>query len=110
MASRRTCKNSPDRFCYTCGKFTFLTDKKQISDFLKKAYLAYFGMPLGDQDKPWAPHAVCSICYNLLLAWTHKKPNRHLKFGIPMVWREPSNHITDCYFCMVKTKGFNTKN
>ena len=21
-------------------------------------------------------------------------------FTIPMMWREPSNHITDCYFCM----------
>ena len=109
MAGKRECRNSPDRFCYICGKFTF-SDKKEISDVVKRAYFAYFGMPLGDQDKPWAPHVVCCTCYQLLLQWTHKKPNRHLKFGIPMVWREQSDHITDCYFCMVKTKGFNTKN
>ena len=108
MASRRNCINSPDRFCYICGKFTF-TDKKPITDFIKSAYLAYFGMHLGDQDKEWAPHSVCSECYSLLRSWTNKT-NRHLKFGIPMVWREPSNHHDDCYFCMVKTRGFNTRN
>jgi hypothetical protein len=24
-----------------------------------------------------------------------------MRFAIPRVWREPSNHVTDCYFCMV---------
>ena len=110
MTSRRCCKNSPNSFCYICGKFTYSSERKEISDFIKRAYLAYFGIPLGDQDKPWSPHAVCSICYSLLHAWTNKKPNRHLRFGIPMVWREPSNHNTDCYFCLVETKGFSKKN
>ena len=26
-----------------------------------------------------------------------------------MVWREPKKHHADCYFCMVYTKGFNSK-
>ena len=25
-------------------------------------------------------------------------------------WREPQNHISDCYFCIAETKGFNAKN
>jgi len=31
-------------------------------------------------------------------------------FAIQMVWIEPRDHIKDCYFCIVKVKGFNTKN
>ena len=26
-----------------------------------------------------------------------------------MVWREPQNHVNDCYFCLVNTKGHNAK-
>ena len=27
-----------------------------------------------------------------------------------MVWREPKNHVDDCNFCAVNTKGINRKN
>ena len=27
-----------------------------------------------------------------------------------MVWREPQNHVTNCYFCMVNTKDVGKKN
>ena len=32
-----------------------------------------------------------------------------MKFEVPMVWREPKRCHADCYFCMVSTKGFNSK-
>jgi hypothetical protein len=41
--------------------------------------------------------------------WTNGKVSG-LKFGIPMVWREPHNHYDDCYFCMVNIIGINSKN
>ncbi len=33
-----------------------------------------------------------------------------MKFAIPMVWREPKNHVDDCYFCALNLKGINRKN
>ncbi|QQP53736.1 Uncharacterized protein FKW44_006318 [Caligus rogercresseyi] len=32
-----------------------------------------------------------------------------LNFGIPMVWKEPTNHVTDCYFCAIDLSGMNRK-
>ena len=76
---------------------------------MKCAYLAYFKVLLGDQDKAWAPHIVCKKCVEHLRQWTIKE-RKSLHFGIPMAWREPKNHLNDCYFCAVNTKGINRKN
>ena len=76
-----------------------------VCGFLRGATLAM----LGDQDKAWAPHIVCKQCVEHLGQWT-KKDRKSLRFGIPMVWREPKNHFDDCYFCAVNTKGINRKN
>ena len=79
-----------------------------ITEFVKKAYLAYFKIKLGDQDKQWAPHKVCGACVATLRNWS-KGRKCHMRFGVPMVWREPKDHLADCYFCTVNTKGFNSK-
>ncbi|CAH1114997.1 unnamed protein product [Psylliodes chrysocephalus] len=106
--SSRCCKNRPDDFCYICRHFTVKRFKRNITDFVKNAYFAYFKVRLGDQDKPWTPHVICKICEEALRHWfegTRKAP----PFGIPMVWREPKNQIDDCYFCLCDIKGHNTK-
>ena len=76
---------------------------------MKQAYLVYFKVKLGDQDKSWAPHIVYKTCIEHLRQWT-KKQRKGLRFAIPMVWREPKDHHSDCYFCGIKTKGINRKN
>lgn len=109
-SSRRACFLSPDLFCYICGEYTLKEEhRKHITVFVKKAYFAYFKVKLGDQDKSWAPHIVCKTCVEHLRQWTCGK-RKCLKFGIPMVWREPKNHYDDCYFCVVNIKGINGKN
>ena len=108
MAYRRRCRNDPDVFCYICGSFITTKQSMSITYFVRKAYFGYFGMRLGDQDKTWAPHTVCRSCVENLRQWT-KGIRKSLSFGIPMVWREPQNHVNDCYFCMTNISGFNAK-
>jgi len=79
-----------------------------VTSFIKQAYDAYFGMKLGDLDKTWAPHMVCKSCTKYLRHWTKGK-KKCLNFGIPMVWREPRNHDSDCYFCAIEVTGINRK-
>ena len=108
-SKRRKCCYDPNIFCYICGCFTLPPQSRTINSFIKKLYLAYFGVPLGDQDKSWAPHKVCTTCVKTWRSCSQGK-NAKLKFGVPMVWREPKNHVDDCYFCLVNVKRFNKKN
>ena len=109
MASaRRSCRNKPNVFCYICGEYTFAPYMKLITSFITRTYHAYFDIKLADQDKAWAPHMVCKACTEILRGRTHGK--RSLNFGIPIVWREQTNHVTDCYFCAVDVTGINRKN
>ncbi|GBM89813.1 Structural maintenance of chromosomes protein 5 [Araneus ventricosus] len=41
----------------------------------------------------------CSQYFLLTPKWLHGK-RKAMPFAVPMIWREPTNHI-DCYFCMV---------
>ncbi|MEL7005850.1 MAG: hypothetical protein AAFN93_24440 [Bacteroidota bacterium] len=64
------------------------------------AYRLYFGISIGDQDKPWAPHVICGSCRSNLDAWL-RGARKAMPFAVPRVWREPKNHHDDCYFCMI---------
>lgn len=108
-SSRSKCLNHSDLFCYVCGCYALVRQRRNISSFVKRAYKAYFEIELGDQDKKWAPHIVCHNCEEMLRDWTKGK-RKGLPFGVPMVWREPVDHHSDCYFCMVNIKGVGKKN
>lgn len=44
-----------------------------VSNFVKKAYLDYFGFPLLTNAKPWIPSLVCKNCVESLRLWANKK-------------------------------------
>lgn len=103
MSSSRICKLSPDSFCYVCGHYIGPSQVKYkicINNKFCEAYNGYFGMPMGDQDKPWAPHFTCGSCRSTLEGW-YRGARKSMPFALPRIWREPSNHHDDCYFCMV---------
>ena len=70
--SGREFKNSPNCFCYICG--FYISGKHTTYKIVKEtkcwtAYRLYFGMDIGDQDKPWAPHIICGSCRSNLEGW-----------------------------------------
>ena len=75
---------------------------------MKKAYLAYFRVKLGDQDKNWAPHQICRTRVENLRQWTKQK-RKSIRFAVRIVWREQANHVNDCYFCVTNITGFSSK-
>lgn len=105
----RRCKNKPNSFCYICGEFTLKAQQRNITPVVRKAYELYFGCRIGDQDKAWAPHISCARCTNHLRAWLNRS-RKSMPFAVPMVWREPRDHVTDCYFCITEVAGFTSKN
>ena len=57
-SKQRQCRNHPNVFCYICGESVLEKYHFNARDFTKKAYKAYFGIKLGDQEKSWTPHKV----------------------------------------------------
>ena len=84
-----------DSLCYIRDKFKIGDEINRVTEFIQKTYHAYFGVQLGDPDKPWAPHVVCKTCAEHLRQRTQGS-RKALKFGIPMIWREPKNPTDDC--------------
>ncbi|KAL0829765.1 hypothetical protein ABMA28_003252 [Loxostege sticticalis] len=106
-SGRRNCKNEPNKFCYVCGQYIVKSQTKFFSEKVKSAYLLYFGRAI-NQDKPWIPQFFCVSCYATLISWLNGNKTS-MPFAVPALWREPSNHYNDCYFCMTDIRGFSKK-
>ena len=74
----------------------------------ENAYKNYFGGKVGSQDKKWASHICYNSCITQLFRWVVGKQKK-IPFAGPVIWREPTNHDADCYFCLTDIKGFKKK-
>lgn len=100
------CNKSPDQFCFICGKWVKIRERRQITHNLSVLYKQYFNMDTLHKEDCWVPHFACSRCISGLGRWS--KGNGHLPFGRPMIWIDPINHEENCYIC--KTKVVYSKN
>ena len=96
-SSKRRCINHPDNFCYICGEYIPPTHHAKLSSRMKLVYAHFFGCKVGDEDKEWAPHTCCNRCRTSLSRWFDGK-RKQMPFGVPMIWREERDHVSDCYF------------
>ena len=54
-----------------------------------------------------------ALCLLRLFNWIARlvqKKKSSMPFAVPMIWKEPSNHVDDCYFYIVNISGFSGKN
>jgi hypothetical protein len=87
-----------------CRTFIFGVLVK-ITPKIKLNYLKCFGILLHDNVKDWAPSNVCRICEYMIEVSVNDRSK--LKFNVPTMWREPSSHPDNCYFCSINLRGMN---
>ena len=110
FSRRCECKNKPASFCYVCGWYTLLLQRHNITSFVKRAYKAYFQL-FFLVKKTRNGHLISCIITVRKASRLDKRETKKLPFEVLMVWREPRNYVTDCYFCIIiNTKVFGKKN
>lgn len=103
------CRNDANIFCYICGQFCVLAQRKELTEGTKNFYSLYFGREVENQHENWAPNICCKTCEVHLNSWWNGTRNR-MPFAAPMIWRKQQNHRNDCYFCTTNIAGFSSKN
>jgi len=91
---KNLCKQPRQFLLYLRRSYVFNT-KSPINTDGEKTYECYFGCKVGDQDKKWAPHVCCISCATTPREWLIKI-GRSMPFALSMIWREPTDHLTDC--------------
>jgi hypothetical protein len=94
----RKCLNDPNSICYICAEFTSKAQRRPLSETIRTYYKWYFGFSINDEGKSWVPHICCVTCACNLTQWI-RGDRESMPFRYPAMWREPTNHNNDCYFC-----------
>ena len=101
-------KVQPNRF-----NFRFFSSKNRISN-----WPPYTQPPRREVRYVWAttlyfgPHVkwVTRISHSEIFDTLQPLWLQSTSTSVAMVWREPTNHVTDCYFCAIDVTGINRKN
>lgn len=92
---------------FISGEYSFEKRRNPISHFIKKAYLAYFGVQIENKDKSWLSHFKCKQCVENLGQWTDGK-GKSSKFGVRIVYVVYPKKPSWCLlFFPVNIKKFN---
>ena len=71
---------------------------------MREGYEIYFQIKPENGRKYWIPNSCYSTCA-ISLRSVYRGDFDHLfRFTSPTSWREPQNHIEDCYFCLTDVK------
>lgn len=98
------CKSNKNGFCLVCAKYTMVKDRQSLTRNLEEAYEKHYNIPL--VKAAWVPNTICATCAQALRN-VEKGTRKSLTFEVPMLWREPTDHPLDCYFCLSDVRGIN---
>ena len=109
MSSKWKCRLSPDSFCYICGYYIgFKQQKHKKLVFGHEACHCIQCLLWHDYRRPrktWSPHVCCRRCRSTLEGWLRGEI-KCMPFAIPRILWEPTNHLNDCYFCMIDVSHY----
>lgn len=72
--------------------------------WFQKAYYLLRGCMTRDLNKKWVLHIYYNIFTYNLCQWLKKK-RKCMAYAFLKIWRKPSEHSTNCYFCMTPPTG-----
>lgn len=96
------CGKGRDTFCVVCGQYLLTKNRRSFTDNVKQNYENCFNISTDILNNAWTPRVICTQCH-LRISNSVKKVKNAKRFFSPMLWREPVDHQTDCYFCLCKT-------